>query len=204
MKSVKIYVDNNYASDAYFVEGARPDIEAAYPGYPYNSRAGFEYNLLTHFLANGGNGTYSLKAVATDVSGLETVLGVTSITCDNANAIKPFGTIDTPVPGSVASGSSYMNWGWALTPQPNTIPTDGSTINVYIDGVYVGHPVYNLYRADIAILFPGYNNSNGAVGYFYVDTTQYDNGVHSIQWVVQDNNGNTDGIGARYFLIQNP
>ncbi len=159
---------------------------------------------MTHFLANGGNGTYSLKAVATDVSGLETVLGVTSITCDNANAVKPFGTIDTPIPGGVASGSSYMNWGWALTPQPNTIPTDGSTINVYIDGVYVGNPVYNLYRADIAILFPGYNNSNGAVGYFYVDTTQYSNGVHSIQWVVQDNNGNTDGIGARYFLIQNP
>ena len=85
----------------------------------------------------------------------------------------------------------------------NRIPTDGSTINVYIDGVDPGHPIYNIYRSDIAALFPGYSNSNGAGGYFSLDTSAYENGVHTIQWTVTDDAGNTDGIGSRYFTIQN-
>jgi hypothetical protein len=117
--------------------------------------------------------------------------------------VKPFGAIDTPTQGGNASGSSFINWGWVLTPQPNKIPTDGSTINVYVDGVNLGHPTYNIYRSDIASLFPGYANSNGAAGYFYLDTTAYENGVHTIQWTASDDTGNKDGIGSRYFTIQN-
>jgi hypothetical protein len=67
----------------------------------------------------------------------------------------------------------------------------------------LGNPVYNLYREDIASLFPGYNNSDGAVGYYYLDTTEYANGVHTIAWTVTDNAGNADGIGSRYFTIVN-
>jgi hypothetical protein len=86
---------------------------------------------------------------------------------------------------------------------PNSIPIDGSTINVWVDGLLLGHPVYNNYRADIATLFPGYANSNGAVGVFSLDTTGYANGVHTIEWSATDTAGNTDGIGSRYFTIQN-
>jgi len=114
----------------------------------------------------------------------------------------PFGTIDTPAQGGAVSGSSYVNFGWVLTPLPNTIPKDGSTLQVWVDGVPLGHPVYNQYRQDIAELFPNYKNSNGAVGYFYLDTTPYENGVHTIQWTAVDDAGNTDGIGSRYFSIQ--
>ncbi|MCP5053730.1 MAG: hypothetical protein GY940_41575, partial [bacterium] len=121
----------------------------------------------------------------------------------NANAVKPFGAIDTPTQGGAASGSGFVNFGWALTPQPNTIPTDGSTITVWVNGVPLGNPVYNRYRSDIATLFPNYNNSNGAIGYFYLDTTAYDNGVHTIQWTVKDDAGNSDGIGSRYFTVNN-
>jgi hypothetical protein len=90
-----------------------------------------------------------------------------------------------------------------LTPQPNKIPFNGSTINVYVDGVNLGHPTYNIYRPDIASLFPDYANSNGAAGYFYLDTTALENGVHTLQWTATDNAGNIDGIGSRYFTIQN-
>ncbi|UCH92443.1 MAG: hypothetical protein JSV88_19390, partial [Candidatus Aminicenantes bacterium] len=155
------------------------------------------------FLPNNGNGTYTLYAKATDAEGHQVTLGSKTINCDNANAVKPFGAIDTPAQGGTASGHSFINWGWVLTPQPNTIPTNGSTINVYVDGVNLGHPTYNIYRSDIAALFPGYANSNGAAGYFYLDTTAYDNGVHTIQWTAVDDAGNTDGIGSRYFTIQN-
>jgi Leucine-rich repeat (LRR) protein len=207
MDSVKIYREEEgnlvYIGDAIFVEGARPDVEDAYPGYPMNYKAGWGYMMLTNFLPNGGNGTFRIRAIAIDKEGLQTTLGIKDITCDNANAVKPFGAIDTPGQGGTASGSSYINWGWALTPQPNSIPSDGSTINVWVDGINLGNPTYNIYRADIASLFPGYTNSKGSAGYFYLDTTSFSNGVHTIQWTVTDNAGNTDGIGSRYFTIEN-
>ena len=122
---------------------------------------------------------------------------------DNAHAVKPFGAIDTPTQGGTAYGSSFINWGWVLTPPPNAIPAEDSTIHVYVDGVNLGHPIYNIYREDIATLFPGYANSHGAAGYFCLDTTVYEDGLHTIQWTAADNAGNTDGIGSRYFTIQN-
>jgi hypothetical protein len=205
--NVKIYRAEGktliYIGDAVLVEGARPDVAAAYPGYPNNTRAGWGYMMLTNFLPGSGNGTFAIHAVATDRVGNTTTLGTKTIHCDNANAVKPFGAIDTPTQGGTASGSSFINWGWVLTPQPNSIPTDGSTISVYVDGVNIGHPTYNIYRSDIAGLFPGYANSNGSAGYFYLDTTAYENGVHTLQWTAADDAGNTDGIGSRYFTIQN-
>jgi hypothetical protein len=205
--NVKIYrgqgTNLTYIGDAVQVEGARPDVEQAYPDYPNNYKAGWGYMMLTNFLPNGGNGTYTLHAIATDSEGYQTTLGTKTIICDNENAVKPFGAIDAPTQGATASGCSYINWGWALTPQPKYIPTDGSTINVYVDGVNQGHPYYNNYRQDIAQLFPGYANSDGAVGYFYFDTTGYADGVHTIYWTATDNEGRTDGIGSRYFSIDN-
>jgi hypothetical protein len=164
--------------------------------------AGWGYMLLTNFFPNNGNGTFTLHAIATDMEGNQVTLGTKTILVDNANAVKPFGAIDTPTQGGTASGSNYRNWGWVLTPQPNMIPTNGTTINVWVDGVKLGHPTYNIYRSDIASLFPEYANSNGAAGYFDIDTTAYNNGVHTIQWTAADSGGNTDGIGSWYFTIQ--
>jgi hypothetical protein len=207
VQSVKIYRksggSNIYIGDGVFVEGPRPDVEQAYPDYPYNYKAGWGYMMLTNFLPNGGNGTFNIEAIATDIEGHQVSLGTKTVIVDNANAVKPFGAIDTPTQGGAASGSDYINWGWVLTPQPNSIPTDGSTIMVWVDGVSIGNPTYNLYRSDIASLFPGYANSNGAAGYFSIDTTAYDNGVHTIQWTATDSGNNTDGIGSRYFSVQN-
>ena len=205
--SVKIYRQLGtglvYIGDALRAEGARPDIEQAYPTYPMNDKAGWGYMLLTNFLPNSGNGTFQLVVKAADSSGHAVTLGTKTITGDNANAVKPFGAIDIPVPGSIASGSAYRNQGWVLTPMPNHIPTDGSTIDVYVDGINLGHPVYNIYRSDIASLFPGYANSDGAHAYFDFDTFTYANGVHTIYWTASDNAGNADGIGSRYFTIRN-
>jgi hypothetical protein len=207
IESVKIYRENGpalaYIGDAVFVEGSRPDVDAAYPGYPRGYLAGWGYMLLTNFMPNGGNGTFTLHAVATDTNGKSTDLGSKTITIDNKNAVKPFGAIDTPTQGGTASGGKFVNWGWVLTPQPKSIPTDGSTIKVFVDGVYLGNPNYNVYRSDIATLFPGYANTDGAIGYFFLDTTAYENGVHAIQWTARDSGGAGDGIGSRYFTINN-
>ncbi|MCX6580631.1 MAG: Ig-like domain-containing protein [Candidatus Aminicenantes bacterium] len=211
IESVKIYrspvesegSDWIYIGDAIRVDGARPDIETLYPVYPENYKTGWGYMLLTHSLPNGGNGAYTLFTKATDMEGNEVTLGSKTITIDNAHAFKPFGAIDTPIQGGTASGKNYVNYGWALTPQPNAIPFDGSTIDVVIDGVVKGNPVYNVYRSDIATLFPGYANSDGAGGYYYIDTTKLKNGLHTIAWIVSDSGGNSDGIGSRYFSVLN-
>jgi len=192
-----------YIGEALFVEGARPDVEEDFPGYPFNYRAGWGYMMLTNFLPNGGNGTFVLHATAESLSGEEVTLGTKRIACDNAHAVKPFGAIDTPAPGGTVGGTGFKNIGWVLTPPPNKIPVNGSTISAYIDGENLGHPVYNKYREDISALFPGYENSNGALAYFDIDMTAYSNGIHTIAWSATDNDGNTDGIGSRYFNIRN-
>ena len=193
-----------YIGDAVFVEGARPDVEQLYQVLPLCYRAGWGYLMLTYGLPDQGNGSYRLHAVAYDKEGRSTELGAKTISCSNATASKPFGTIDTPAQGGELSGTASLNFGWALTPLPKFIPADGSTITVYIDGLLVGHPVYNQYRADIAAAFSGYSNSNGAVGYLSLDTTLYQNGVHTIGWIVEDNMAAADGIGSRFFSINNP
>jgi PKD repeat protein len=192
-----------YIGEATFVKGARPDIEQAYRTYPLADRAGWGYMLLTNTLPNGGNGSYRIQAIAEDKEGHRVILGSKTITCDNANAVKPFGTIDTPAQGGTAAGRPYVNFGWVLTPQPYEIPRDGSTISVWVDGVRVGQAVYDQYREDVARAFPGLKNTSGAVGYFELDTTKYGNGVHTINWLAENDGGFAEGIGARYFTISN-
>jgi Beta-propeller repeat len=198
-----------YIGSAVFLPGARPDVAAAFPTYPYNDRAGWGVQILSNMLPNAagggslGNGTYKLHAVARNLQGQGVEIGQRTVSVDNAHSVVPFGTIDTPGNGATISGNAYLNFGWAVTPQPNTIPKDGSTMFVYIDNVPVGHPVYNNFRSDIASLFPGLNNSNGAVGYYIIDTTKLSNGLHSLAWSVLDNAGHSGGIGSRLFIVQN-
>jgi hypothetical protein len=207
IKNVKIYLlqqDNQvFVGDASMVEGARPDIQALYPGYPNNHKAGWTYILLTRNLPNQGNGIFTFKAVAVDGTGHQSTLGTRSMMCVNDGSVLPFGAIDTPPPGGTISGTSYRNHGWTLTPLPNSIPENGATISIYIDEEFVGHPFYNIYRSDVATLLPGYTNSNNAHAYIDIDTTTYKNGVHSIYWLVRDSAGNTNRIGCRKFTIMN-
>jgi hypothetical protein len=192
-----------FIGDALFIDGARPDVEQAFPAYPRNTRGGWGYMLLSNFLPNGGNGTFRLHAIATDAEGRTTLLGSKTVTCDNAGAVLPFGTIDTPAQGGTAWGNAYVNFAWALTPLPKSIPMDGSSIWVWVDGLPLGHPNYNHFRDDIARLFPGLANSNGAIGYFVIDTTGYSDGLHTIAWSVRDSAGVNNGIGSRYFTVSN-
>jgi hypothetical protein len=199
-----------FIGNATFVKGARPDVQALYPNYTNADRAGWGYQMLTNFLpANDltgklGNGTYRIHAIAYDSLGNTNEIGAPgkTFTVDNSHAVKPFGTIDTPGQGGTVAGS-FINFAWALTPQPKCIPTDGSTISVVVDSIPVGTPVYNQYRNDIANLFPNYCNSNGAIGYFMIDTTKLTNGVHTISWNVFDDGGSGEGIGSRYFTVAN-
>lgn len=201
--SVKIYNGTSYVGDAVFIEGARPDVESSFSTYPFHNKSGWGYMLLTNFLPGGGNGWYTIYAKAYDKDGHEFGLGFKNIYCDNAHATRPFGAIDTPTQGGSAKGKEYINFGWVLTPKPKSIATNGSTITAYIDSVSIGTITYNQYREDIATNFPGYANSNGAVGFKSIDTSKYSDGVHTIHWIAYDNAGVDGGIGSRFFTIMN-
>jgi hypothetical protein len=191
-----------FIGNAAKVEGMRPDVQAAFPSLPFAARAGWGYMVLTNMLPNGGNGTFRFHVYATDFEGHATLLGSRTVTCNNAGAVRPFGMIDTPQQGEIVSGV-IINWGWALTPQPGSIPLNGSTIDLLIDNVVVGHPTYGISRPDVVALFPGYVNTNTSVGYFVLDTRLLANGTHTIAWIVRDNLGRSEGIGSRFFTVRN-
>ena len=206
--AVKIYrgtspADRILLGHASFVRGSRPDVEAQFSKVPRNDRAGWAFEWLTNLLPDGGNSAVNLLAYAVDSKGQETLLGTKAVVCDNLHAVKPFGLLETPEIGGMAAGASYANLGWVLTPLPDSIPTDGSTITVYVDGAVVGHPVYNLYRTDVQALFPGLANSLGAGGSFAFDTTGLTNGKHAIVWTARDSGNQTASIGSRDFSICN-
>jgi uncharacterized repeat protein (TIGR02543 family) len=192
-----------FIGNAVFIEGARPDVQTAYPTHPRADRAGWGFMLLTNMLPNQGNGTFVFHIYAYDREGQTALLDTRTITCENARAIAPFGAIDTPGQGDTISGTAYLNFAWALTPTPKAIPFDGSTLMVYVDGTSIGNPSYNHYRADVATLFPGLANSIGPVGFKIIDTTTLSNGLHTIVWTATDSAGVTSGIGSRYFRVAN-
>jgi hypothetical protein len=141
--------------------------------------------------------------VASDKDGHTTELGTKTIVSDNAHNTKPFGAIDTPAQGGTTSGNPYVNFGWVLTPPPATVPIDGSTIWLWIDSVQVGHPTYNQFRVDVHDAYPDYLNADGAVGFYYINTTAYANGMHTIGWSATDDHGQTEGMGSRFFWVFN-
>lgn len=188
---------------ATLVEGARPDVQAIFPTLPFASRAGWGYQLLTNVLPPSSDGSYRLYVYVGDLDRHSTFLGTRTIHLSNGAPIQPFGAIDTPGQGETVSGV-ITNWGWALPGLLSGIPADGSTINVVIDGIVVGHPTYGLDRPDIVALFPSNPGRHTAVGFFTIDTTTLTNGVHTIAWVVRDIRGRVEGIGSRYFTVYNP
>jgi hypothetical protein len=195
---------------AVFIDGARPDVAAAYPTYPRHTRGGWGFMVLTNMLPDlpqglpaGGNGTFQFSMYAEDRDGHTTLLGTRTLTCANATATKPFGALDTPAQGGVASGAGYAVYGWVLSPVARADPPGGGTVTVQVNGVTVGSPGDWAARPDLSAAFPSYPGIDTALGVYGLNTLSYPNGVHTIQWTVTDNLGVTEGIGSRFFTVSN-
>jgi hypothetical protein len=228
--------------EATIVPGARPDVEALYGTYPAAQRAGWGFMILSNMLPNvpagtpqGGVGRMDLWAMAWGEASDVTVLGRTTedrdptrITAANDTIAKPFGAIDTPGQGATVSGT-VNNFGWVLTPDPGTgvlVPTDGSTITVFLDGAAVGSATYNLCRGSVAVggmaptgvlcdddvstafrgdgsLFRNLDAGRGPIGLRSIDTTSFTNGLHTLSWSVTDSASRAEGIGSRYINVVN-
>ena len=194
-----------YIGDGSFVDGARPDLAAAYAGLPASTRAGWGYLMLTNFLPNQGNGTFTLRAYAEDADGHSTLLGTKTITCTNSTSTTPFGAIDTPRQGETVSGTINI-FGWVLSRGfRRADPPGGGTVRVVIDGVSVGSPVGWTSRSDLSSFFSAVTHSGilWSLGVLALDTRTLTNGVHTVAWAVTDNSGAAAGVGSRYFTVAN-
>ena len=192
-----------YLGDATTVEGARPDVAAAYPTQPSATSAGWGYMLLSNALPNQGTGTFTFYAYAVDAEGNQSLLGTSTVTLDNATSVVPFGSLDSPQQGQLVSGDLDV-LGWALTPRPGAIRPDGSRMVVLIDGAEIGRPVMGLSRPDVAALFPGLYNTGLSGFRFRLDSRILSNGLHTIALIVRDSAGQAQGIGSRHFIVDNP
>ncbi|MEO8095205.1 MAG: hypothetical protein ABI632_09760 [Pseudolysinimonas sp.] len=194
-----------YIGEAVQVQGARPDVAALYPTYAFKDRAGWGYLLLTNFLPAQGNGTFTLRVFAEDREGKQSLLGTRTVSVATASATTPFGAIDTPGQGETVNGI-VSNFGWVLSPGSRHADGDhGGTVSVLIDGEVVGAPAGWTSRADLSQLFPlvQFAGVNSALAVFGLDTTTLADGVHTIAWVVTDDQGETAGVGSRYFTVAN-
>ncbi len=192
--------------DATQIEDARPDVDAAYSSYPASYRSGWGYLALTNMFPNQGNGTFRLSAYAEDADGHSTLLGSRTVTCSNVSSTQPFGAIDTPAQGETVSGSVYTSYGWVLSRGPRRADVPGGgVVSVLIDGTAVGTPAGWAARPDLTSLFGGsqFPGVTSALALFSFDTTTLSNGLHTMAWVVTDNQGSTSGVGSRFFRVFN-
>ena len=134
---------------------------------PLNTKAGWGFMVLTNMLPSQGNGTYQFFMWAKDREGHTVLLGTRTMTCANASATQAVRR-DRYAARRAASRPErgYVNFGWALTPLPKTIPTDGSTISVLVDGAVVGTADYNHVPVRTSpICSPASTTRPGAIGF---------------------------------------
>jgi hypothetical protein len=114
-----------------------------------------------------------------------------------ALAAAPFGSFGGVVGGGNAGGGLQPVFGWAL--DDNGV----QSVDILVDGVFVGRAVYGRGRPHIARDFPGFPDSNAAGFGFHVDTTRFLNGNHRVSALVTSRAGERRQLNTRVILFNN-
>jgi len=108
----------------------------------------------------------------------------------------PFGFFNQPGGGNAASGAMPLI-GWALD-------DDGiESVDVLVDGRIVGRADYGGSRPDVAVLFPGFPDSDNAGWTFWIDTTRYLNGLHTVSALAHSETGERAFLRPLVFQFHN-
>ena len=182
--SVQVSVDGVVAGNATYGV-SRPDVCAAFPGRPGCPNVGFIYQLNSAVLPPGQH-TITVTATDTDAAPDTTTASVTVAVA----AIPPSVYIESPVAGSVLSGSVLVS-GWALD-NTSVIGTAISSVKVKVDGVQVGAATYGITRPDVCNAYPGRPGCPN-VGFSYLlNTAPLGGGPHTITVSATDSEGTPD------------
>jgi hypothetical protein len=106
-----------FIGNAIFLDGARPDVQAGFPGYPRNTRAGSGYMILTNLRPRRQRHGHAAR----HRGGCRRALRRAGYEDDHRRPTRAFdhavGATDSPRQGEVVCGT-IINFGWALTQRP--------------------------------------------------------------------------------------
>jgi hypothetical protein len=153
---VHFWVDGQSAVAALTASGARPDVQAAFPGYGPNH--GFDS------LIQVPQGTHSVCAYAINTGpGSNQLIGCRFVTVQN----NPIGTLDSVT----NTQSGVVVRGWALDPNSAA----AIDVHVWVDGQPKVALLANQSRPDVGVAMPGYGANHG-----YQGTLTLPRGIHTV------------------------
>ncbi len=163
---------------------SRPDVYKVYPKYN-NQNSGFEYFLNTKSLSAG---THKLTVTITTTSGDKKSAEI------NVQVVKlPIRiSIDQPAPNQAVDQVQTVK-GWALA------ESGVSKVEILVDGAVKGQAQYGLSRADVANVFPLYNNQNSGFTYS-LDTSSLTKGNHTMTVRVTDKDGKVQSASTTILI----
>jgi hypothetical protein len=185
--AVQVFVDGVFEGNANY-GFPRPDVCVAFPNRPGCPNVGFGYSLDTKKLKLGLH-IIRIVAIDTDATPDSSFVEVSATITTPPASVPPNISLVTPVPGTIVSGIVAVK-GFAYD-NDTSIGTLISSVQVLVDGVYVGNATYGLPpsgvdRPDICAYYPGRPGCPN-VGYAYsLDTSRLSPGSHTIRVVAID------------------
>jgi hypothetical protein len=180
----------------------RQDVEQRYPTAKDAANAGFRFvvdvgALISDFGFAEGNHVLTVRAGDQDsqVNNIDSVN--VKFICSGIFGNNPaIGSIDPP-PADRNSGVIQLT-GWALDEDGGV-----SSVSVLVDGVSLGQAVYGFPRPEVTQRHPGFPDSAAPGWAFTLDTRLFADGLHSVQLLVNDDEGNTQLVGEIDLFIDN-
>jgi hypothetical protein len=183
----------------------RHDVHRFYPSYPDAPRAGFFFTLDVGALLLSGvrEGFHRMSVRVSDRDQTFTELpnrdGIpVFLQCDAPGRDHPsFGYIDYPEFQDYVGGMVTFR-GWAL--DENGV----NTVEILIDGNFVGNAQYGLIRTDVANVHPQFVSQSRTAGWaFTMDTSRLTDARHRVTVRVTDQLGRAVEIGSKDFYTEN-
>jgi N-acetylmuramoyl-L-alanine amidase len=183
----------------------RFDIATYYPNYPDAIRSGFGFTLDVGTLIALGvrPGPHNIKvrvgdqeqtfSTLPDPAGVNVFFHCAPDLFDFAS----FGYIEFPNPNDLLGGTVTF-YGWALDENGGV-----RTVNIYIDGQFMGPAAYGFSRPDVQRVYPHVQGVVNSGWSFTINTAQLSNSKHRLTVEVLDNAGNKSIIGSKDFYVDN-
>ena len=178
------------------------DVEHVYPTIANSPHARFRFVLDVGWLISAvgySQGFHELTIRAGDYYGNVANIAEIPVSffCDeNTGNEGSFGFIDHPSNGEIIDGVTQID-GWSLDAEGI------GSVQIWLDGTWVGDAFYGGLRPDVSSVYPGYPDSPAPCWSFFLDTGLTSDGLHHVQAVAIDIFGGTSIVGERYFTIRN-
>ena len=185
----------------------RPDVIAQFPAYALSPTRdpGFATSFNARSLSVGPH-LVSIKVTETGTASVFDVATVSVFVAAPGANQAPFGNLDSPSDSQGVISGSFPVFGWAADDSGLIDHIDILVDGKIVAGTEGGLPssaIYGLPRPDVFALFPDVPNSLNSGFVANIDTTNFENGAHTISARAFDKQGASDVLGVRLVAIIN-